>query len=183
MLKDAISDGYAVFRPSKSECESENFLGCLPLILWSFSLSLGVNRPQELTAIVLTFAASVVGRQPFIRRTRAHVSKRSLRAVVLTVVIHAHVDVCKISPRRNSWVFDISCVRVFVHLVPVYTKHQRQHCNKAAMTLAILLWRKKMESLQNGAATSFWNNSIVFNKRDIASVSAVLSQHWRWHLV
>ena len=38
----------AVFRPSENECKSENFLWCFPFILWSFSLSLRVNRPLEL---------------------------------------------------------------------------------------------------------------------------------------
>ena len=33
--------------PRESECESENFVWCLTFILWSFSHSLGVNRPLE----------------------------------------------------------------------------------------------------------------------------------------
>ena len=41
------------------------------------------------------------------------------------------------------------------HLGPVYTKRQRQCCDNAAMTLAILFSLKTMESLQNGVATHF----------------------------
>ena len=41
----AFAQCKAVLRSSKSEREIDNFLWYLPFILWSFSLSLGVNRP------------------------------------------------------------------------------------------------------------------------------------------
>ena len=41
--------------------------------------------------------------------------------------------------------------------------------------LVILFSLKTMESLQNGVATPFWSNSIVFNEISIATVVAALT--------
>ena len=40
-----------------------------------------------------------------------------------------------------------------IELGPVYTKHQRQRCDNSAMTLAILLSLKSVESLENRLQT------------------------------
>ena len=68
-------------------------------------------------------------------------------------------------------------------LGPVYTKRQRQCWDNSAMTLAILLSLKTMESLQNWGCNPFSSASIVFNENRIASVITELLQHWRWRLV
>ena len=62
-------------------------------------------------------------------------------------------------------------------LGPVYTKRQRQCWDNSAMTLAILLSLKTMESLQNWGCNPFSSASIVFNENRIASVITELSQH------
>ena len=41
----------------------------------------------------------------------------------------------------------------YLILGPMYTKRQRQLCDNAAMTLAILFSLKTMESLENGLQT------------------------------
>ena len=53
-----------------------------------------------------------------------------------------------------------------------YIEYQRQSCDDAAMTLALLAWS--------------WSgpiDSIVFNENRITIVIAESSQDWRWRLV
>ena len=40
-------------------------------------------------------------------------------------------------------------------LRPIYTKCQHQHCDNSAMTLAILVSLKTIESLKNGVVNQF----------------------------
>ena len=61
-------------------------------------------------------------------------------------------------------------------LGPVYTKLQRQCCNKSSMTLALLFSLKTMELLQNWGYNPFSGDSIVFNENYVASVIAELMQ-------
>ena len=58
---------------------------------------------------------------------------------------------------------------------PVYTKHQSQHWDNSAMTLAILFSLKTIV-VQKWVPTPFWSDSIVFNENRIASLIAELSQ-------
>ena len=56
------------------------------------------------------------------------------------------------------------------YLGSVCTERQHQRCNNDDMFLNLLLSLKTMESLQNGVATQFSSDSIVFNENSIASI-------------
>ena len=53
---------------------------------------------------------------------------------------------------KNSMIANFCSVQTLIYValsIPVYTKRQRQRCDNSAMTLAILLSLKSMETLEN----------------------------------
>ena len=60
-------------------------------------------------------------------------------------------------------------------LGPIYTKRQRQRCEKSAMMLAIPFSLKTIESLQDGVAIHFQESPLISMRKEWSSLMAELS--------
>ena len=74
----------------------------------------------------------------------------------------------------------LSCLEIFCcgsKLAAIYTERHPECSVNTTMVLAILLSLKTIKLRQNGNATPFWSNFIVFHESSVSSVIAVLTLH------